>query len=62
MVTHNMQNAIDMGNRILMMDSGKIVLDIDEENKKGLTVNDLLNKFREGSGKNLDNDRILLSQ
>lgn len=61
MVTHNMQNALDMGNRVLMMDSGKIVLDIDAEAKKGLTVNDLLNKFREGSGKNLDNDRILLS-
>jgi len=61
MVTHNMQNAIDMGNRILMMDSGKIVLDIEEDAKKGLSVNDLLSKFREGSGKNLDNDRILLS-
>lgn len=61
MVTHNMQNALDMGNRVLMMDNGKIVLDIDEEAKKGLTVNDLLSKFREGSGKNLDNDRILLS-
>lgn len=61
MVTHNMQNALDMGNRVLMMDNGKIVLDIDEDSKKGLTVNDLLDKFREGSGKNLDNDRILLS-
>src|SRR5574344_1596687 len=62
MVTHNMQNALDMGNRVLMMDSGKIVLDIDEEAKKGLTVKDLLDMFREGAGKNLDNDRILLSQ
>ena len=61
MVTHNMQNALDMGNRVLMMDSGKIVLDIDGDAKKGLTVNDLLNKFKEGSGKTLDNDRILLS-
>ena len=62
MVTHKMQNALDMGNRVLMMDSGKIVLDIDEEAKKGLTVKDLLDMFREGAGKNLDNDRILLSQ
>ena len=46
----------------LMTDSGKIVLDIDEEAKKGLTVKDLLDMFREGAGKNLDNDRILLSQ
>ena len=61
MVTHNMQNALDMGNRVLMMDNGNIVLDIDAETKRGLSVNDLLNKFREGSGKNLDNDRILLS-
>ena len=61
MVTHNMQNALDMGNRVIMMDSGRIVLDLDEEAKRGLTVNDLLNKFKEGAGKNLDNDRILLS-
>lgn len=61
MVTHNMQNAIDLGNRILMMDSGKIVLDIKGQEKEGLTVADLLQKFREGVGKNLDNDRILLS-
>ena len=61
MVTHNMQNALDLGNRVLMMDSGKIVLDINEEEKKGLTVNSLLDMFREGLGKDLDNDRILLS-
>lgn len=61
MVTHNMQNALDMGNRVLMMDSGRIVLDIDENAKKGLCVNDLLNMFKEGLGKELDNDRILLS-
>lgn len=61
MVTHNMQNAIDMGNRILMMDSGNIVLDIKDDVKKGLTVSDLLDRFKEGSGKSLDNDRILLS-
>ena len=57
----NMQSALDLGNRILMMDSGDIVLDIHEEEKKGLTVEGLLEKFKTGAGKMLDNDRILLS-
>lgn len=61
MVTHNMQNALDLGNRTLMMDSGSIVLDIRDDERKNLTVNDLLEKFRIGAGKKLDNDRILLS-
>lgn len=61
MVTHNMQNALDLGNRTLMMDSGRIVLDIQGDERKGLTVNDLLERFKAGAGKNLDNDRILLS-
>ena len=45
MITHNMQSALDLGNRILMMDSGDIVLDIHEEEKKGLSVDGLLEKF-----------------
>jgi putative ABC transport system ATP-binding protein len=61
MVTHNMQNALDLGNRTLMMDSGRVVLDIKGDERKGLTVSDLLEKFKAGVGKNLDNDRILLS-
>jgi putative ABC transport system ATP-binding protein len=61
MVTHNMQNALDLGNRTLMMDAGSIVLDIKGEARKGLTVNDLLEQFKAGAGKRLDNDRILLS-
>ena len=61
MITHNMQSALDLGNRILMMDSGNIVLDISGEEKKQLTVDGLLEKFRIGAGKALDNDRILLS-
>lgn len=61
MVTHNMQNALDLGNRTFMMDSGHIVLDIQGEDRAKLTVNDLLEKFKAGVGKNLDNDRILLS-
>jgi len=61
MITHNLQNALDMGNRTLMMDSGKIVLDLAGEKRKTMTVPDLLTQFRAGAGKDLDNDRILLS-
>lgn len=61
MVTHNMQQALELGNRTLMMDSGNIVLDIQGKEQEGLTVADLLEKFKAGAGKNLDNDRILLS-
>jgi len=62
MVTHNMKNALEMGNRTLMMDAGSIVLDIKGAQREGLGVNDLLQKFRAGAGKELDNDRILLSE
>ena len=61
MITHNMQSALDLGNRLLMMDSGKIVLDIKEEEKRNLTIEDLLRRFRTEAGKSLDNDRIILS-
>ena len=61
MITHKMNDALTLGNRTLMMDSGRIVLDIKGEERKGLTVNDLLERFKTGAGKGLDNDRILLS-
>ena len=61
MITHNMNDALTLGNRTLMMDSGRIVLDIREEERAGLTVPDLLDRFKSGAGKGLDNDRILLS-
>jgi len=61
MITHNMTDALALGNRTLMMDSGNIVLDIRGEERRGLTVNDLLDRFKSGAGKGLDNDRILLS-
>ena len=57
MITHNMTDALELGNRTLMMDSGRIVLDIGGEERKGLTVDDLLMRFRT---QGLDNDRILL--
>ena len=62
MITHNMQQALDLGNRTLMMSAGNIVLDIKGEERAGMTVNDLLNKFHAGTGHALDNDRILLSE
>ncbi len=61
MITHNMQNALDMGNRTLMMDNGKIILDVEGEARKKMTVQNLLDQFRADAGRNLDNDRILLS-
>ena len=61
MITHNMKNALELGNRTFVMDAGRVVLDISGEVRKGLTVDDLLERFRAGAGKNLDNDRILLS-
>ena len=62
MITHNMQSALDLGNRTIMMDSGNIVLDIKGEERENMTVEDMLEQFKEGVGKNLDNDRILLSR
>ena len=62
MVTHNMHQALELGNRTLMMADGAIVLDIAGEERAGLTVEDLLKRFRAGAGRELDNDRILLSE
>ena len=56
MITHNMKNAIQYGNRLIMMDSGRVVVDIKGEEKKHLTVRDLLEKF------NIESDRLLLSE
>lgn len=62
MVTHNMRQALELGNRTLMMDSGSIVLDVSGEERAKLTVEDLLQQFQIQAGKQLDNDRILLSK
>lgn len=61
MVTHNMHQALELGNRTLMMDGGNIVLDIQGEEREHMTVDDLLREFRNQAGKQLDVDRILLS-
>ncbi len=60
MVTHNMRDAIVHGNRLIMMNEGKIILDIKGEEKKKLTVEDLLRKFEEVSGEEFANDKALL--
>ncbi|WOC33116.1 MULTISPECIES: ABC transporter ATP-binding protein [Caproicibacterium] len=61
MVTHNMRHAIQFGNRIIMMSGGRILFDISGEEKKNLKVEDLLERFQIAEGKELDNDRMLLS-
>ena len=61
MITHNMQSALDLGNRTIMMDAGRIVFDTAGDERASLTVDDLLEKFREASGRKLDNDRMLLA-
>ena len=60
MITHNMQSALDLGNRTLMMDRGKVIYDVTGEERARLTIQDLTDKFRQASGKALDNDRMLL--
>lgn len=60
MVTHNMQQALDYGNRLLMMDGGEIILDIGGEEKKKLKLNDLVEKFCEIKKTALTNDQMLL--
>ena len=61
MVTHNMRDAIRYGNRLIMMNYGKIILDIADEDKKRLTVEDLMEAFTKASGEEFANDRALLS-
>lgn len=60
MITHNMKDAIAHGNRLIMMHEGKIILDIGEEEKKKLTVEDLLQKFEDVSGEEFASDKALL--
>ena len=60
MVTHNMKDAIAHGNRLIMMHEGKVILDIGAEEKKKLTVEDLLQKFEEVSGEQFASDKALL--
>lgn len=61
MVTHNMKDAIQIGNRLIMMYDGKIIYDVAGESKKSLKVEDLLRKFEIASGEEFANDRMMLS-
>ena len=62
MIAHNMKDAIAIGNRLIMMNDGKIIYDVCGEEKKKLTTADLLEKFKITSGGELDNDRMILSE
>ena len=61
MITHNMRDAIAMGNRLIMMNEGRIVVDVSGEEKKRLTREDLMGLFEKAAGKELTGDRLLLS-
>ena len=62
MITHNMHQALELGNRTLMMADGHIVLDVAGDERSGMSVDDLIARFKAGAGHELDNDRILLSE
>ena len=61
MVTHNMKDAIRLGNRLIMMHEGRIIYDVDGQEKKDLKVSDLLEKFEAASGDEFSNDRMILA-
>lgn len=61
MITHNMADALRVGNRLIMMNNGKIIFDVSGEEKKKLTTADLLEKFKISAGEGLTNDRMLLT-
>ena len=61
MITHNMRDAIAYGNRLIMMDDGRVVVDVSGEEKKKLTVEQLLNLFSQASGSDEVNDKMILS-
>lgn len=61
MITHNMKDAIRLGNRLIMMHEGHIIYDVAGQEKKALKVADLMNKFEEASGGEFANDRMILS-
>ena len=61
MITHNMKDAIHIGNRLIMMNNGRIIFDVKGEEKKKLTVEELLRKFAQASGEEFANDRMMLT-
>src|SRR3954453_17108903 len=61
MVTHNMQQAIDLGNRLIMMDKGQVILEVNEEEKQKLTIEGLLSEFKRIRGTQMASDRAILA-
>ncbi len=61
MITHNMRDAIQHGNRLIMLHEGNVIIDVEGEEKKKLTVEDLMNMFNKASGKQFSSDRAVLS-
>ena len=61
MITHNMQQALDLGNRLIMMDKGQIILEIETEEKKNLTIPKLMDEFQRIRGEKMTSDKALLS-
>ena len=61
MITHNMKDAIQHSNRLIMMQNGQIIVDVEGEAKQKLTVDDLLKLFAQASGKEFTSDRAILA-
>ena len=61
MITHNMKDALACGNRLIMLHDGKILIDVKGEEKKHLTIKDLLAMFEKAAGSELNSDALLLS-
>lgn len=62
MITHNMSQALTTGTRTIMMENGEIIIDLDDEKRKNMTVSDLVTLYKEKENKEFDNDRILLQK
>ena len=62
MITHNIKSALSLGTRTIMLEGGKAVLDLNGSERSNMTVQDLLGLYRQKSGKELDNDRMLLTR
>jgi putative ABC transport system ATP-binding protein len=62
MITHNMHDAIAYGNRLIMMHEGRVIIDVSGEDKKKLTISQLLGLFEQASGSELSDDKVMLSR
>lgn len=60
MITHNMNDAIAHGNRLIMMNAGRVIYDVEGEEKKRLTISDLLDKFEKITGEEMASDKMIL--